>query len=366
MLGWLAAYAPPSHAGSWQTVGSLTEGRNYPRATLLTDGTVLVTGGQGSKGGRDFPLRSAERFDPKTNTFTALPPMSVERMGQAAVRLQDGRVLVLGGVGPSGSSHNTAELFDPTSGTFVATGRMSGRRMWPTVNLLPDGRVLVVGGWTSFVANPVKTAEIYDPATGTFQPTGSMAEARAAHHAFSLPDGRVLVLGGFGTRKNARGVEIYDPATGAFSPGGELAGERDALASAVRLADGRILLAGGESTAPNGNKRLDNTIEIYDPATGTSAMIGTLAEPREEHISILLPDGRVLAAGGWAIPVSVARARASAEVIDPATGKATLIEPMAAGPRANAGVVRLLDGRVLVLGGIYPGGHRLPAEVYLP
>lgn len=370
-VGAALAHPPTAMAGSWQTAANMVEGRNYPKATLLADGSVLVTGGQGHRGGRDVALRSAERFDPKAHTFTALPPMTTERQGHAAVRLLDGRVLLVGGLNADGQVESTAELFDPALGTFSPTGAMHEQRFFPTATLLADGRVLVVGGWTRWLTDPVATAELYDPTTGRFEPTGSMAAVRAVHTAFALPDGRVAVVGGFGEdRPNrlgdaVRAVEIYDPTTGSFTANGELLGQRDGFASAVMLSDSRILISGGESLDLKNRSITDNTVEIYDPTTGKSSRIGTLNESREEHVSVLLPNGQVLVAGGWALPDSVSKARRTAELIDPATGKAALTEAMA-GPRANATALLLPDGRALVVGGIYPGGHRKTAEVYTP
>src|SRR5207248_2250478 len=87
---------------TFQTVGNLTTPRTFPTVTLLKDGTVLVTGGWKRSGadytGNDLLSQAtAEIFDPKTNSFSATGSMTYPRVFHAAVRLQDGRVLVVGG-----------------------------------------------------------------------------------------------------------------------------------------------------------------------------------------------------------------------------------------------------------------------------
>jgi hypothetical protein len=76
--------------------------------------------------------------------------------------------------------------------------------------LLSDGRVLVVGG--SISVAPIAAAELYDPATASFSPTGSMSVGRSGPIATRLADGRVLVAGGVGVGdKVLASAELYQP-----------------------------------------------------------------------------------------------------------------------------------------------------------
>src|SRR5436309_15874219 len=91
--------APAVHAaapGTFVAVGNTTTPRRLSTATLLKDGTVLVTGGGKASGGNIIAQETAELFDPKTNTFSATGSMAFPRQNHAAVRLQDGRVLIVG------------------------------------------------------------------------------------------------------------------------------------------------------------------------------------------------------------------------------------------------------------------------------
>ncbi|WP_395845218.1 Kelch repeat-containing protein [Cystobacter fuscus] len=98
------------------------------------------------------------------------------------------------------------------------TASMGSVRTEHAATLLADGRVLVVGG--TGPSGELVTAEVYDPATHTWSATGSLAVLRRHHTATLLNDGRVLVVGGTGSSGNVALAELYDPATGTWSPGG--------------------------------------------------------------------------------------------------------------------------------------------------
>ncbi len=251
--------------------GPLGDGRQIHTATLLADGGVLVAGGYALG---DGPLASATRYDPGTDLFSPTGSMADARGSHTATLLRDGKVLVAGG-GPASWTGGAptflaaAELYDPETGSFKPTGSMSTARESHTATRLKDGRVLIAGGMDT-VDHAIASAEIYDPAFGTFTPTGQMTTVRAFHTATLLSDGRVLIVGGDAGTWSYDGpflasAEIYDPKTGTFSSTGSMATPR-AWQAATRLADGRVLVAGGE------NARTDlASAEIYDPKTARSA-----------------------------------------------------------------------------------------------
>jgi Kelch motif/Divergent InlB B-repeat domain/Galactose oxidase, central domain len=125
--------------------------------------------------------------------------------------------------------------------------------------------------------------------------------------------------------------------------------------SATLLPEGRVLVAGGYSGG------FVAGAELYDPQTGAWSTTGSLATARSNHSATLLADGRVLAAGG----LSASGVLASAEVYEPATGAWSPTNDLAAG-RIEQRATRLLDGRVLVTGGDDSHNYLASAEVYDP
>ena len=163
---------------------------------------------------------------------------------------------------------------------------------------------------------------------------------------------------------------IYDPATETWSATGPLAQGRGGH-TATLLPDGRVLVAGGYAVAADRSKpdSVLGSAEIYDPATGTWSATGPLAEGRSDHTATLLADGRVLVAGGYVVccgSLRPDRAVGSAEVYDPATGTWSATGPLAEG-RGRHTATLLSDGRVLVAGGCADSLLALAsAELYDP
>jgi hypothetical protein len=139
-------------------------------ATLLMNGTVLFTGGESI--GR---LASAELYDPVRGTFISAPDMAWRRVWHTTTLMPDGTALIVGGESDECSgnscvfsgSTDSAELFDPARNTFVSAGNMTVRRSVHTATLLNDGRVLIAGGVSyggigKFFGS-LSTVELYQP-----------------------------------------------------------------------------------------------------------------------------------------------------------------------------------------------------------
>jgi hypothetical protein len=221
--------------------GGMRIAREAHRATLLPNGKVLVTGGLSPEWPRQ---KLAEIYDPATGAFSPVGEMTTPRADHTATLLANGQVLL--GAGSTGRSINeavtdSAELFDPATNRFIATGNLAAPRHKHAAVRLRDGKVLVIGGADSRLRGFYNSAELYDPATGKFSPTGAMSVARykIREAAALLVDGRVLIAGG-GTR-----LEIYDPATGVFSLLPDRVTTALRYSTTTLLGAGTALIAGG-------------------------------------------------------------------------------------------------------------------------
>ncbi|WP_159397394.1 hypothetical protein [Sorangium cellulosum] len=239
-----------------------------------------------------------------------------------------------------------AVLVDPL---WVATGTMITPRAEHTATLLDDGRVLIAGGFLgenigftcnpAYSTTPLGSAEVYDPATGAFLAAAPMAAARGDHTATRLADGRVLVVGGEAEGPSA---EIYDPALDAWRAASSPSVSR-ARRTATLLDDGRVLLAGGLVAGGAAESAATASTEIYDPATDTWAPGPPMLDVRAGHQATPLLDGRVLVTGGTSGPVGGA-----VEIFDPVTATWSAAAPL--DPIRSLTATQLLDGRVLVTG----------------
>ena len=138
--------------------------------------------------------------------FSRTGSMNVVADATTATLLPNGKVLVTDGEGGATGYLASAELYDPATGTFTATGSLAVARQSPTATLLGNGEVLIAGGWGA--DGPLASAELYDPATGTFTVTGSMSVERYGDTATLLGKGKVLVDGGVGGAATHASAEL--------------------------------------------------------------------------------------------------------------------------------------------------------------
>jgi hypothetical protein len=332
-------------AGTFSATGSMTTPRFEHTATLLTNGKVLIAGGSRSTAGFE-PVATAEIYDPSSGTFTATGNMTIARAGHAATLLPDGRVLVTGSVNLAGS----AEIYDPSTGLFTAAGvvtRVSETDLGPAT-LLNNGKVLIA-------ADVGALLWLYDPNSGTFTLTGN-APSYQGVNVNLLPNGQVLVVGFYHDY-------LYDPNIGAATPTTPLGGANyfPNFHTSTLLADGRVLVAGTEQDGDG--PIIQDSAQIYDPSTQAVAYTGNMTTLRDRHTATLLPDGRVLIAGGATI---------SAELYDPSSGTFNLAPDMTTSRDAHT-ATPLNNGKVLIVGGITEDDTQIAgvrplssAELYTP
>lgn len=183
------------------------------------------------------------------------------------------------------------------------------------------------------------SAELYNPATGQWRATGSMNTAGGGAMT-ALQSGQVLV--------NAADVELYNPGTGTWTVTASMNMPRSGFSQTL-LPNGKVLVAGGqEKTCTTPPCAILSSAELYDPSTGTWSATGSMSTARDGHTATLLANGLVLVAGGGS--GSAVGTVASAELYNAATGKWTNTGSMNTA-RAFHFAVLLPSGQALVLFG---------------
>ena len=349
----LSILMPPCWAQATITftpANPMHKARGFFVANELLNGNILVAGGfDGSLlGPPNFP--DSEIYDWHTGLWTVTTPMNQARAAPVSLRLENGRVMVIGGFDEFFNVLNSAEIYDPRTATWSLTAPMSDARAEDFVAvLLPGRKVLVAGGTASDGFTSLSSAEIFDEATGTWSPTGSMNLGRGEFSTVVLHNGRVLAVGGIATDGTAiASAEIYNPVTGKWTLTGSMSTGRNDFAL-VMLRDGKVLAAGGGT----GQELLprQTSAEIFDRHTGQWTSAGDMTAPRSEmeHASVLLPNGSVLVPGGYTAhetPVS------STDLYDPKTGTWTAGGSMSDNRTGQVALVLRGNRGVLVMGGL--------------
>jgi WD40 repeat protein len=226
--------------GEFRLAASMFAPRGSMTLTLLKNGQVLIAGGDSA---RNTPQLTAEIYDPATDTFSRSGSLNHGRSAHTATLLNDGKVLFIGGRPRSNNATAlaSAELYDPETGQFIMTSSMNVVRYKHAAVLLQDGNVLVIGGsnqhdWSGQYAS----AELYDTGTGEFTEIPDMNSARfkLADAAVLLSNGDVLIGGG------NRQIEVYNTQNQRFLTDGNL-DEAYFFSVLTLLQDGRVLITGG-------------------------------------------------------------------------------------------------------------------------
>jgi len=333
---------PPASVLAPAPLLQMSSPRAVHAAVTLADGRVALIGGCVVDGCEVGPgSRAVEIYNPKTHRMSPGGLLTTARIGAVAVLLSDGRVLIAGGwTGPQTTA--SLELYDPKSRTSAEVGSLSRARADIAAVLLRDGRVALIGGHDG--RGPVADVDVFDPRTQRVSPGAALATARASGGAaVRLNDGRVLVAGGMegpGQVRPSAVAEISDPQLLRWSAAGPLTEARYKHAAVV-LKDGRALVIGGSDARDRQGKIL--AFEAFDPKTRSFTSAGASVQPRFKigGAVVALADGRVFIGGGGE----------RAEIYDPVTQRSVLVGPKLGAVRSFASASLLPDGRVVIAGG---------------
>lgn len=292
LLDQIEIYDPNSNTFQNSTQNLLMP-RNLHSATLLQDGTILITGGRCLS---DSPATNkTEIFDPQTQTSTWTGNLNIARCRHQSVLLSDGKVLIAGGVDPiSGNGILPVEVYDPISKTFSLKGNL----LQPRYNfsaLVPNmGNPILIGGVNySSTTNSFSTlseTERFDEVTGLLSAGPSLRKPLRSFTANVLQDGRIFITGGSNEDGTSDSIQILDSTFTEISS--KMFVSRQFHTGTV-LNNGYVLIAGGRTS-----NIVHSEAEVFDPNSNSLSSTGSLLQKRYDATSNLLQNGKVLILGG--------------------------------------------------------------------
>jgi hypothetical protein len=333
---------------------------------LLKNGNLLIFDGW------QQPQPTAV-WDATSQTFptTINAPGSIFCAGNA--HLPDGRVITAGGdgvytVGTLGLK-DTA-IFDPATSKWTRMADMNDPRWYPSLTELADGRYVAISGNSNNDTTWADTPEVYDPAKNTWTSlTGvSTPQVHEIEYPFSYlaPNGKVFTIG-----PSEDNSFFLDVANKTWTPVGGTSGVVNG--SSVMYRPGKILYSGGApSVATTTSAKATTAVIDLNGGTPTWRQTAAMHHARIYHTLTMLADGTVLAVGGEnsSDQSVVTSGELQAEIWDPATETWSNVASMAAARNYHSTAVLMPDGRVLVAGGgHYNGGSgtgQFSAQFYSP
>ncbi|MET0886925.1 MAG: LamG-like jellyroll fold domain-containing protein, partial [Mycetocola sp.] len=326
--------AAPNSERLWDPVLDTFVGIPYSRNLFcaghiqLADGRLLLVGGHISA---DNGLADTTIFNPSTNQYFRAPDMTVGRWYPTVTQLPDGRVFTIAGDNivqdRTGQPHSLTdasvnslpEVFNPRTNTWTdLDGARLTSPLYPFMFVLSDGRL--------FDAGPDTTTRILDPRTWQWSVVGTSPFDGMS--AVMYRPNKIMKAGTWADPDFA-GSQVYNAhgrtavidmnaATPAWRETSAMAFPR-AYQNLTLLPDGKVFASGGMSTSDGVDiSKAVLPAEIWDPDTETWSTVASLQNGREYHsTALLLPDGRVLMAGGGQLPGSGAVNQTNAEIYSP-------------------------------------------------
>jgi fibronectin type 3 domain-containing protein len=363
--------AAPAQDGQW--------GAPIPWPIVAVHMSLEPTGEVFSLDGFDNAPNSERMWNPTTNTFRSVP-YGRNLFCSGHVQLPDGRTLIAGGHISAYVGLADTTLYNATTNTYFRGADMAESRWYPTVTQLPDGRVLVFSG-DRIVQNrpgalpPFSDAsvnslpELYNPATNTWTSlTSAQLTSPLYPDLFVMSDGRIVNVGPDLTTR------VLTPGTWTWST---VATSPFDGHSAVMYRPNKIMKAGTWADPDFQGPLAYNTdgrTAVIDMSAPTPVWRETaaMAHGRAYHNLTLLPDGTVLASGGGSRSdgVDAANAVLPAEIWNPDTETWTTVASLTNARLYHSTALLLPDGRVLMAGGgALPGSIAIDqrnAEIYSP
>ncbi|MDA9963225.1 hypothetical protein N9D63_10115, partial [Opitutales bacterium] len=260
----------------WEEKAPVSVARDANDGVIAYEGKMYFIGGYNGSG-----TNVTERYDPLTNQWQTLSPLTTARFAHSCTVLND-KIYAIGGNGLS-----SVEIYDPALDQWTAGTGLPGEVRYAEA-ITVGGKILLIGGRNSSSQNLSQVLE-FDPSNNQWSQKTPMNTTRLGP-ALTYLDGKVWVLGGLGGAQgtNLNTVEIYDATADSWTTGPSFSVPRVHLTSWT--ANGRIYVAGGY------NPWVDS-IEVWEPSTNQWSDVGSLPESKSNLDSVVL-HGKVYVVAG--------------------------------------------------------------------
>ena len=362
--------APPPDPGP-DAIGSFGAPKDWP--IVPTSMSLTSNGRIAAWDGFEAALNSEHLWDPATESFAAIPTgLNLFCAGQ--ITIGDGRLLVVGGHVQAYEGIKDTILFNPQTGTWAQGADMSVARWYPTVTQLPDGRAFVVSGDNITLKEPGMSVpltdasntlpSIYNPATNAWTDLPQASRRMPLYpFMFLLPNGKLFDAGPDTTTRT------FDLNTNQWSVVGQSPIDGH---SAVMYRPGKILKSGTWSDPEFPGRATTNRAAAIDMTAASPAWqeVAPMKYRRSYHTLTVLPDGKVLATGGQTSTDGVDRRTGvlAAEMWNPDTNTWTTMASNRRPRLYHSSAILLPDARVLLAGGgAFGTAHNEKSgEIYSP
>lgn len=341
-------YGQASTQGQWSSL------QNWPtravHTTLLPDGRVFFVSYYGES-------LNPNIWDPVSNTFSPAAASTYALFCAGHTSMADGRVFIAGGHIADYTGYAHAVIYDPFQNTLTQVPDMNEGRWYPTTTELANGDILVLSGDVNSNTVTDTLPQIYQVATNTWRNLPSAQLMQALYPVmFVAPNGKVVYAG---PEPLSRYLDTTGDGTWTNLATRKFTNWRD-YGPGVMYETGKILDVGGSDPPTATAESIDLTAAI--PAW---ALTGSMHFARRQHNAVVLPDGKVFIVGGSSgsgfddstNPVL------PTEMWDPATGQFTVMPGIAVYRGYHSTAILLPDGRVLSAGGNVGGAN---AQIYSP
>jgi N-acetylneuraminic acid mutarotase len=359
LTGTAELYNPAT--GTWSLAGTMATLRMPYYALLLGNGKVLAGGGVASydASGDGNLTSAAELYDPTANSWSTAHSMSHPHAGIEPFIMGNGKVVIAGGTDAAEVPTKVTDIYNPSTNTWTQTNMASARTLYAAIKL-QSGKLLVIGGKTgrdTVNSRDIFTTEceLFDPTTGTWTMTGAMAHPHgASYDPVMFSDGKVLIAGGLGNDGAwTNTAEIYNPATNTWASTANNMSSTHVFTTRYKLSGDRVFITGGaDADYYYGFNLFTPTTfaDIYTESTNTWTRAADMVSPHYQSIPVMLGNGNIFVAGGAEDKYMNFYTR-TAEIYNPATNLWTPAGSMMTTRYAGAITIPLPDGNAMVMGG---------------